>query len=99
MKDYIELGPTPSGEDCAQLGKANYYEDALKECRAFRHQLVRIFGHPERFKIKAFQHDFGTYYEVVVKFDDEIEEKMNFAYDVEANVPEYWDDEAKVELK
>jgi hypothetical protein len=66
------------------------------------------------FQIKSFPHDFGSYHEVVVKYPDswndciddncdvntcENCQKMKLIYDVESNVPEFWDNEAKKELQ
>jgi hypothetical protein len=30
MRDYFCIGPTPSNEDCAQVGQPNYREKALE---------------------------------------------------------------------
>lgn len=102
MLDYVNIGSSPSGEDCAQVGSDDYYEKARIECRVFIHQLRRIFGEgrpSNALHIKHFPHDFGTYMEVVCMFNDEDEEAVNFAFNIEANTPEYWDVEAKKELK
>lgn len=95
--DYVSIGSTPAGEECAQVGSDNYSHQARIEGKIFIQQLKRQFGeHPNAyFKLKSFPHDFGSYYEVVVVFNDDNEEACNFAYNVEANTPEFWDDEAK----
>ncbi|GAF94626.1 unnamed protein product, partial [marine sediment metagenome] len=49
--------------------------------------------------IKSFPHDFGTYSEVVVYFDDEIEGSQDVALEVEGNTPEAWDKQSRTELK
>ena len=101
MKDSLSLAPTPVGEDCAQLGSADYFERARKECRAFVNQLVREFGEPPmgtRFKIARNPHDFGTYLEVEIEYDPDREDSAEYAYRVEAELPEFWDEEAKLEL-
>jgi len=101
MNDYMTTGPVPSCEDCAQLGAPDYYEKAKKECRAFRHQLVRVFGQPPslaRFVIKGFPHDLGTYYEVCVVYNPNDKTESDFAYKVVAETPENWDEEAEKEL-
>jgi hypothetical protein len=101
MKDSFSLSPTPIGEDCAQLGTSTYYEDAKLECKAFIAQLRRKFG-PEpsgcRLFIKTNPHDFGSYFDVNVEFDQNSEEANEYAYLVEADLPEYWDEEARVFL-
>jgi hypothetical protein len=102
MLDYINIGSSPSSEPCAQLGTDNYPIQARKECTAFIHQLRRQFSDGDRpsnaLKIKHFDHDFGTYMEVVCYFDDADEEAINFAFRCESNTPEYWDKEAKEEM-
>jgi hypothetical protein len=102
MKDTMEIGSSPVSEDCAQVGASDYYERAQKECRAFVNQLKRAFGNPPegaRLTVKSFPHDFGTYYEVVVAYDDSNEKAVDYAFNLEGNTPEYWDDEAKEELQ
>lgn len=105
MKDYLSIGSSPPDESCAQVGTNDYYEQSLKECTAFKHQLERIFQNkdgelPEGcyFSIKSFPHEFGTYREVVCYFDDDNEESSNFAFNVEQNTPDKWDKESKREL-
>jgi hypothetical protein len=101
MRDYIELGPAPCCETPAQMGTADYYEKAPKECRAYINQLRRIFGpEPEgaRLSSKSFSHDFGDYREVVVYFDDSYSESIEYAFRLEGDLPEEWDEEAKREL-
>ena len=102
MRDYLTLGPTPCGEDCQQVGPKFDFEKSNKELKAFKHQLERQFKNiPEgsKFGIKTFPHDFGSYSEVVVYFDDENNKSTDFAFDVENHIPEFWDEEAKKELE
>ena len=102
MRDSLNLAPVPLGEGCAQLGEACYSSRARRECTAFINQLKREFGEPPagaRFKITQNPHDFGTYLDVEIQFDDEDEAASEYAYKVEANLPEYWDDAADQELK
>ena len=101
MIDYLSIGSTPADEPCASLGKDNYAMDARREGKAFINQLKRRFGEPPAmaiFKLKSFPHDFGTYYEVCVVFSDTDEESIEFAYKVERETPQNWDEEAKKEL-
>ena len=103
MKDYINIGSSPSGEDCAQVGSDDYTHRASVECRIFADQLDRSF--PDIAKngcslaIKSFPHDFGSYKEVVIYFDDENEASESYAIHIENNTPEFWDDLAKGYLK
>jgi len=101
MRDSLNLSPTPVGEDCAQLGDANYSSRARQECRAFIQQLKREFGEPPIgavFKITQNPHDFGTYLDVDIQFNDEDDMASEYAYKIEANLPEFWDAAAKKEL-
>lgn len=50
------------------------------------------------FTIKKFEHDFGWYREVIIKYDDNNDGAADFAYNVEENLPEHWDDESKLAL-
>ena len=97
--DYLEIGPSPALEECAQVGSDDYANRTRKECRAFINQLRRTFGlEPAGAKlfIKANPHDFGTYYEVACRFEDEASQE--YAIKLENEMPERWDAEAKTEL-
>lgn len=97
----MTLGPTPPGEKCAQVGADDYPEKSRIETRAFLNQLIRQFGEPPpgaRFTVKSFSHDFGSYREVCVAYDENSETAGDFAFNVENNLPESWDDAARKEL-
>jgi hypothetical protein len=94
MKEYLELGTTPSEEDCVQVDpNKDYYSKMVEECRKYIKLLEERFPNiPEscRFGIKRFSHDFGSYCEAVIYYDDSIEESVEFAFNVEGNLPERW---------
>ena len=99
--DYMTLGSTPVDEECAQVGSDGYCEKAMAESNAFIRQLRRLF--PDipantRFKVQSFSHDFGTYHEVTVIFNEKDKESVEFAINVENNLPEKWDTKAREEL-
>lgn len=97
MRDYITIGSTPYEEACAQVGSDDYPGRSRVECKAFVGQLLRIFGEPPEgadIGIKNFNHDFGTYREVVCYYDDDEEESVRYAFNMEERVPAYWDKEA-----
>lgn len=99
--DSVNLAASPVGEECAQVGSDGYYERAKKECNAFIRQLRREFGNEPtgaRLYIKSNPHDFGNYYEVECKFDENCPEAIEYAFELEARLPENWDEKAKVEL-
>lgn len=102
MKDYMNIGSVPAGEDCQQVGTPQYdHTKARAELNAFRNQLRRTFGDEPgsaRIAIKGFPHDFGTYHEIVVNYDDQDEEAIDYAFKLQAEMPESWDEEAKKEL-
>ena len=102
MNDHLEIGPSPYGENCAQVGDENFRLRASDEMNVYINQLNRMFGNLIKdnrsiyFSKKWFPHDFGTYGEVVINFDDE--KDYDVIYEIERNLPEYWDDEAKKQL-
>jgi len=101
LQDYIFIGSSPTGEDCAQVGSPDYHEKSRKELKAFINQLRRVFGQEPprtRFSIKNQQHDFGTYGEVVCHYETSDEDSYNYAMHCESATPEYWDTEALKEL-
>lgn len=101
MRDSLNLAPVPLDEECAQLGAADYSTRSRKECTAFIAQLIRVFGEPPRgahFKMTSNPHDFGTYRDVDIVFDDENDAACEYAYNIEANIPANWDEEALKEL-
>lgn len=102
MRDYLVLGPTPCEESCAQVGTSDYAEKSRIEIRVYIAQLLRQFGEPAGlnfFKEKRFPHEFGSYHEVVITYDDEDEASVDFAYNVENNLPAKWDEHAQLELR
>jgi hypothetical protein len=101
-EEELYLSTSPTNEECAQIGTSDYYKRASIECSEYIKQLKRIFGQPpleSKFKIKHCPHDFGTYYEVVISFNESNDEESEYAYNVESNVPEYWDEIAKENIK
>lgn len=102
MFDDLFLGPVPADEDCEQLGEGYNHARARKEGKAYISQLIRLHGEPPEgamLKIKSCPHDFGTYCEVVVRYDDSVQAAVEYAFRVEGNTPSHWDDVAKAELK
>lgn len=102
MRDSLELGSSPVDEDCAQVGTEGYYERAKTEIKALRNQLIRIVGEPPRgatLKMKGFPHDFGTYHELGVVYDDDDDKATEYAFRCESECPQLWDDLALKELE
>lgn len=103
MIDYFEIGPTPCDENCAQVGEDNFRNKANIEMDAYIDQLYRLFGEKIldtsiSFKKKWFAHDFGNYGEVVIMYDDS-DEKHDLVYEIERELPENWDEQAKKDIE
>jgi len=98
MRDYLYLGSAPCDENCVQVDPKVDYLPALRaECLRYQELLEKIFTSiPDgcSFFVKSQGHDFGEYCEVCVRFDDDDEDQCEFAYFVEANIPNKWDDDA-----
>jgi len=101
MKERLDIGSAPYGEDCAQVGSSGYQFRARLECRAYLHQLIRMFGEPPAgcsLIIRSYPHDFGSYYSVEAGYRCDDEQAAEYAFRCEGEGPELWDDEAKQEL-
>ena len=95
MRDYVSLGSTPCGEDGVHLGDGDYHRLIYPECRRYIAQLRKQFGNePDgaELKVKAFSHDFGTYHEVVCYYEEENEVAVDYAYRIEGDIPELWEE-------
>lgn len=105
MKDFITIGPTPLAEPCSQMGKSYYKEFSIMEIKAFINQCKRTvskefnMNYLPKISSKTFTHDFGSYQEVVVYYDNNNEKQVEQAYWLEAHTDEFWDDEALQELR
>ena len=100
--EYIELGPVPAGEPCAQVGTDSYLARSMRECEVFRRMLDRVFPIPEslpvKYVVRSHTHDFGTYREVSVRYCGGNQAASDFAYQVESAMPDCWDSTALQEL-
>lgn len=92
--DTLEIGPVPADEDCEQLGPNYNASKARAECNRFIDLIRKVVG-PEptgaRLIVKSNLHDFGTYLEVNVKYDDQNPEAVEYALKVESSAPTAWD--------
>jgi hypothetical protein len=99
---FIEIGPVPGEENCAQVGSPDYTEASLRECEVFRRMLSRLFPVPEGLPVayvgRTHPHDFGNYREVSIRYDDANGQAADFAYEVESSAPAEWDTIARYEL-
>jgi hypothetical protein len=98
-RDSFSLSSVPFEEDCAQVGEDNYRKKAIVECTAYINQLERLFpeakDHGIEFNMKWHSHDFGSYAEVELYYDDCDDQ---YAYVIEANLPSNWDEKSLNEL-
>jgi hypothetical protein len=96
--DYMEIGTTPYDEDCVQVESTGaYLQPMRRECDRYKTLLEEIFPIPQDvnayFSIKSCPHDFGTYYECIIKYDETDEKSSEFALFVEGNLPRTWKDQ------
>lgn len=92
--DWIEIGPAPADEECAQVGDPDYHIRAYEECIRFIELIRKSIGlEPAAAKldIKVRPHDFGTYYEVIVRYDRYLELAVDYAFRVESEAPTRWE--------
>ena len=93
MREYVGIGPAPSGESCAQVGSPDYYERVVAECRAYIQAIRKMLGEEPvgaRLAVKSFPHDFGTYSEVVCYYDDNFPDAVDYAFRCEGEAPTTW---------
>lgn len=77
---YMKVGPCPSEVDAVQIGEGAAAMRA--ECERFREQIRKKFPEPEgaRLVVRGNNHEFGTYYEVEVRYDPENDEAVEYAF-------------------
>ena len=105
MKDYLYIDTTPSNEKCTQVNDPDYSAKARAEGRRMLAQIDKHYPLPENAsmgytRIKSESHDFGSYYQIQIIFDDECESSVNWAFSIEADslgALEYWDEETKLD--
>lgn len=93
MTEIYWLGPCPSDEQAAQSCDDNFHEANKAECRAFITAIKRVCGEPPEgavLKIKSSSHDFGSYREVVVEFDDNDQAAAEYAMKCDKDAPTEW---------
>lgn len=98
-EEYLNIGSSPSEENCVQVGSENYRDMSRLECRLFKEQLQEQFPDGD-FRIKSFPHDFGTYHEVVAYYtaEDEDDPRMQAAFAAEDDAWPKWTPERKAQL-
>src|SRR5437016_306951 len=101
MNDWLDIGSSPPGETCAQVGSDDYYPRARRECLTYIALLRRVLGEEPigaRLGIRSNPHDFGTYLSVVCYYDAGNQAAIDYALRCESGEPDEWDQQAKTEL-
>ena len=97
LTEYVELGSTPAGESCAQVGADGYYDLMKVESKRYIEMLQKRFPQHEEvgisFRNKSFPHDFGSYHEVCAVYFESNELASNVAWQMQDDCPEYWADD------
>jgi hypothetical protein len=99
MRDFVEIGPTPWEESCAQSSELDFRAKARKETEVFKGQILRTFGQPPEgveLRIAWSPHEYAAYPELRIYFDTEV--GAEWAYGVEGKIPPRWDDESLAAL-
>lgn len=96
MIEYLELGSVPYDEDCPQVGYDSTDKLYAYVC-VYAEQLERMFP-KAKIRVRRYNHDFGSYYEAIVKFNPNNEDEAEAAFEAEGNLPDLWDDEAKAAI-
>lgn len=92
--DRVYLGPAPSEEDCAQVGRDDYEERARRECMAYIEAIRKVVGmEPEgaRLRVARQAHDYGSYLEVVCEYDGNSPDAANYAARCDEQAPTTWE--------
>lgn len=95
----ITFGPCPSSVEAVQLSTS---EDRsimmIQQCRKWRDQLEQTLQKSRehrdekiKFRVKAHEHDFGTYYEVVGSCPDDDERAIEALFWLDSNAPENYE--------
>jgi len=101
MREWIDIGSSPPGEPCAQVGTEEYLERARRECKVYIALLRRTLGDEPvgaQLSVRSNPHDFGTYLSVVCYYDPAIEGAIDYAFRCESEGPDEWDEQAREEL-
>lgn len=101
-RQIMNIGPVPTDESAAQVGRPDYEDQSLRQCHVFKRMLERLHPTPAdgsaTLVIKSFPHDFGSYRELCVRYDDNAPAATDYAFGLENNTPAVWDAIARYEL-
>lgn len=101
-RNSISLSSVPMDVTGVQVqSDGSTYEELRKEAKKYCELLQKKFPDYQkydcRFTVKRCNHDFGTYFEVEIEyeeadFDEEFNDSTEFALFVESNLPYTWQD-------
>jgi hypothetical protein len=89
----ISDSTTPCDEECAQIGSLNYTAKARAEGERFIALIREKLGaEPEgaTLFLKGNPHDYGTYYTVECRYDEDLPETVKYAFLCERRTPINW---------
>jgi hypothetical protein len=97
MKDYLNIDPVPMDEPCTQIDEG--IQPQIEEAKRMVHLLRKRFPNCNKinYQITRNPHDFGTYIDIRILFDEDDEVSESQAFFVEANLPFKWTDEEILE--
>lgn len=94
--DYLYLGSAPAEEDCKSVG-IDTPEELREEAVRFLDGLRKLYDNQIQewcgflyFDLEKCDHDFGTYWDVVLKYDGRVEEVKQLALSIEKSLPLTW---------
>ena len=94
--ETLSIGSSPYDEECVMVESGRNYLPAMRtEAERFIAMLQKRFANFSRirFFVQRNNHDFGTYLDVAVRFDDNDEQAGNEAYFAESHIPGTWSDD------
>lgn len=101
-RQIMNIGPVPTDESAAQVGRPDYDDQSLRQCHVFKRMLERLHPIPAdgsaTLVVKSFPHDCGSYREVCVRYDDNDPVATDYAFALESDTPAEWDAIARYEL-
>jgi hypothetical protein len=99
--DELEFGSKPYKEMSLDIKQDDYIAKAKMEVKAFKKQLVRIFGEVEntKFMIRKYKKNGVVFYGVCLVYSVNDWDALNFAFTLEDKIPDFWDDESLKNLK
>jgi hypothetical protein len=101
MRDFITLGPAPTGEEWARIDQPDYRARAHAHCSAYLRQLRRQFGvEPPgaELHVTALRIPNGTCLMVVCYFETDCEDALAYALQCDTAALRVWDADARREL-